>query len=184
MIREGNSASEAIGVKQAENNTQRSTSSPNERGRGSIRIGLALFVVLGVVVLVFAVDVSRYYWWFHRAHGLAERGALRAARTVETPRDRAVVRDHVRDVVRRQVSSVSAGFETEVKLRRRVLRPAASGPSSKADTVYRIALTVSRGFNPYFLPRTVFGDRRPLVRVRAVAERATSSSDAVARVAF
>ncbi len=140
-------------------------------------VALAFFLVLFLFVAAFAVDLTRYYSLQRKTQSLADGATLAAAHTLNRvdvleDLDRSRIVAEARRFVAGRRDYDEDVFEITADLSRGDVQAARfkPRPPDRADTHYRIGLNVKHAFEPYFLPRGIFGDQYLLVQSQAVAE--------------
>jgi len=140
-------------------------------------VATALFLLLFFFVALFAVDVTRFYLLQRKTQDIADQATLAAADALNQvvvlknlDRSR-VVREAYRFVSQRRGYDEDL-FEIRADLSRGDVQAAEfqPRPPDRADTYYRIGLNVKHAFEPYFLPRRIFGDQPRPIQAQAVAE--------------
>lgn len=140
-------------------------------------LALGIFMLLFLFVALFAVDMTRFYMLQRKTQSLTDQATLAAAGSLnqvvilkDLDRSR-IVKEAYRFVGERRGFDENL-FEIHAGLSRGDIQAAEFQPSppDRADTYYRIGLNVKHAFEPYFLPRGIFGDRYYPVQSQAVAE--------------
>lgn len=135
--------------------------------------------MLLLIVAGLGVDASRYLLVRNKVQLVADGAALAAASNYKQVRtldeiDQKEVLSGALDYIKKRRSFNSDLYEytstmnTGDVLADSFVQPGAS--SSHADTFFRVGINVKHVFEPYFLPRYVFGDRYFTVQAQAVAE--------------
>lgn len=142
------------------------------RERGSVLIASLLFLVLFLFIAGFAVDLARYYMLQERTQKIADAAALAGAQALNQYRnqpDRSKAYEAVLNYIEsRQGHGHAALYRTGTgdTIRHVLVDQFRDGGG---DTYYKVGVLVFEEFDPFFLPRQVYGDDPRLITTEAVA---------------
>lgn len=167
--------------------TQEASRNPGSRGggtgltrrgteRGSVVIASVIFMFLFLMVAGFGVDLARYFVLQQRTQTIADEAVLSSAQQLNQVRtleelDRArILRGALRYIQQKDGYSDDV-YDYTVEMTGGDIQSARFSPdATHPDTYYRIGINVKHAFEPYFLPRGIFGDHYSAIQAQAVAE--------------
>ncbi|MFB6345418.1 MAG: pilus assembly protein TadG-related protein [bacterium] len=154
--------------------------------RGSFLVGGALFIIVFLMVAGFAVDLALYYNRSAKLQEIADAAAMSGGQALrqfksEPDTDKAyeAVWDYIKQRLGEETLDVYGRSPPDAELKtlkddvtdhvevRKI--PAGDKLSISGDTEYRVGVVVYSDFEPYFLPRSVFGDERYGIHAQATA---------------
>jgi len=163
-----------------------------DNARGSFTVAGVFFLVVFLLVAGFGVDLANYLNRMNKLQQIADGAAMAGGNGLSQFADVPAVHDGYQSVIdyirSTQGDTAAKDLYSEMKedsgdslmLGRDVNgRILIRGPlnDGNGDTLYRVGVIVYGTFEPYFLPRQVFGDRVRLLQQKAVAQvRGTSQS--------
>jgi len=151
-------------------------SRPFSSETGSFMVAGAFFLIVFLLVSAVSVDLARYFMERNNAQEIAENAALAGAQALNQVRSlENINKSNILDMALKQLSN-RKGYDQNVyeyvsTMDKGDIQFSTFPPDANhSDTYFRVGVQALNSFEPYFLPRSVFGDQFHIVKAKAVAE--------------